>query len=136
MDFVAQIESLKMKRSVVAVAMLSLMSLAHAEWLKVFENIRGTTSYIDTDSIQTNGRYRKVSELQSYKKASPEGMLSMKIKKEYDCKEELTRMLTYTAYTGTMGSGEAMGTVNPPTDWQAVSKNPGAKGAFRHVCGE
>lgn len=125
-----------MRITIVAAALLILMPVAHAEWLKVFENIRGTTSYIDTDSIQASGRYRKVSELQSYKKASPEGMLSMKIKKEYDCKEELTRMITYTAYTGTMGSGEAMGTVTPPTDWQPVSQNPGAKGAFRHVCGE
>jgi hypothetical protein len=125
-----------MRITIVAAALLSLMPVAHAEWLKVFENIRGTTSYIDTDSIQASGRYRKVSELQSYKKASPEGMLSMRIRKEYDCKEELTRMITYTAYTGKMGSGEAMGTVNPPTDWQSVSQNPGAKGAFRHVCGE
>jgi hypothetical protein len=125
-----------MRITIVAAALLSLMPVAHAEWLKVFENIRGTTSYIDTDSIQASGRYRKVSELQSYKKASPEGMLSMRIRKEYDCKEELTRMITYTAYTGVMGTGQAMGTVNPPTDWQSVSQNPGAKGAFRHVCGE
>lgn len=127
---------MKIKITSAVLVLLSLTPLAHAEWLKVFENIRGTTSYIDTDSIQASGRYRKVSELQSYKKASPEGMLSMKIKKEYDCKDELSRMITYTAYTGVMGSGEAMGTVNPPTDWQSVSQNPGAKGAFRHVCGE
>lgn len=125
-----------MRKTIVAVALLALMPLAHAEWLKVFENIRGTTSYIDTDSVQASGRYRKVAELQSYKKASPEGMLSMKIKKEYDCKDELSRMISYTAYTGSMGSGEVMGTVNPPTEWQSVSQNPGAKGAFRHVCGE
>lgn len=123
-----------MKVTVTMAALLCLMPTAHAEWLKVFENIRGTTSYIDTDSVQASGRYRKVAELQSYKKASPEGMLSMKIKKEYDGKEELSRMISYTAYTGTMGSGEAMGTVTLPVEWQSVSQNPGAKGAFRHVC--
>ncbi len=125
---------MKIKITITVAALLSLMPVAHAEWLKVFENIRGTTSYIDTDSVQASGRYRKVSELQSYKKASPEGMLSMKIKKEYDCKDELSRMISYTAYTGMMGSGKAMGTVNPPADWQPVSQNPGANGAFRHVC--
>lgn len=125
---------IKIKIIITVAALLSLMPVAHAEWLKVFENIRGTTSYIDTDSVQASGRYRKVSELQSYKKASPEGMLSMKIKKEYDCKDELSRMISYTAYTGMMGSGKAMGTVNPPADWQPVSQNPGANGAFRHVC--
>jgi hypothetical protein len=121
-------------KAVIMVALMALMPFARAEWVKVFENIRGTTSYVDTDSVPGGGRFRKVAELQSYKNPSPEGMLSMKMNKEYDCKEELSRMISYTAYTGKMGAGEAMGTVTPPVEWQSVSKNPGAKGAFRRVC--
>ncbi|MEY3264601.1 MAG: hypothetical protein RL717_2078 [Pseudomonadota bacterium] len=114
----------------------SLMPVAHAELVKVFENIRGTTSYVDTASMQGSGQFRKVWELQNYKTASPQGMLSMKMHKEYDCKGELTKMLSYTAYTGRMGTGEEIGTVTRPDGWQSVSKNPGGKGAFRLVCGE
>ena len=86
--------------------------------------------------MQGSGQFRKVWELQNYKTASPQGMLSMKIHKEYDCKGELSKMLSYTAYTGRMGTGEEIGTVTRPDGWQSVSKNPGGKGGFRLVCGE
>lgn len=123
-----------MKALVIFFAASLMAPVAHAEWIKVFENIRGTTSYVDTDSIQASGQYRKVWELQNYKTPASNGMLSMKMRKEYDCKEELTKLISFTAYKGTMGTGDLLGTVNSPDEWQPISKNPGGKGAFRYVC--
>lgn len=119
---------------IILITMLLATPAAHAEWIKVFENIRGTTSYVDTDSVQATGQYRKVWELQSYKTPASNGMLSMKMRKEYDCKEETTKLISFTAYKGTMGTGDVLGTVNSPDEWQPISKNPGGKGAFRYVC--
>ena len=107
---------------------------AHAELEKVFENIRGTTVFIDPTTVQINGNYRRIWELQSYREPGPRGVLSMKIHKEYDCKRDAARMLSYTMYKGKMGEGEQIGTVSNPGDWQDVSKNPGGKGGFRKVC--
>ena len=108
--------------------------LVQAKLVKVFENIRGTEVYIDTDTMGGHGRFRKVWEIQTYRTPSPEGMLSMKIHKEYDCKDESARMLGYVVFKGKMATGEKMGTVDTPAEWQPVSKNPGAKGGFRMVC--
>ena len=108
--------------------------LVQAKLVKVFENIRGTEVYIDTDTMGGHGRFRKVWEIQTYRTPSPEGMLSMKIHKEYDCKDESARMLGYVVFKGKMATGEKMGTVDTPGQWQTVSKNPGAKGGFRMVC--
>lgn len=119
-----------------ATTLLCAAPLAQAELVKVFENIRGTEVYIETDTLAGNGRYRRVWELQTYRNPSPQGMLSMKIHKEYDCKDESSRMLSYDVFTGKMGKGEKMGTVSTPDAWQAVSKNPGATGGFRLVCGK
>lgn len=119
-----------------ATTLLCAAPLAQAELVKVFENIRGTEVYIDTDTMGGGGRYRRVWELQTYRNPSPQGMLSMKIHKEYDCKDETARMLSYDVFKGKMGTGEKMGTVATPGDWQSVSKNPGAKGGFRLVCGK
>lgn len=123
-----------MKSFVLFIAMFFIAPIANAEWIKVFENIRGTTSYVDTDSIQASGQYRKVWELQNYKTPASNGMLSMKMRKEYDCKEEMTKLISFTAYKGIMGRGDVLGTVNSPDEWQPISKNPGGKGAFRYVC--
>lgn len=119
-----------------ATTLLCAAPLAQAELVKVFENIRGTEVYIDTDTLAGSGRYRRVWELQTYRNPSPQGMLSMKIHKEYDCKDQAARMLSYEVFTGKMGKGEKMGTVNTPDAWQSVSKNPGANGGFRLVCGK
>ena len=108
--------------------------LVQAKLVKVFENIRGTEVYIDTDTMGGHGRFRKVWEIQTYRTPSPEGMLSMKIHKEYDCKDESARMLGYVVFKGKMATGEKTGTVDTPAEWQPVSKNPGAKGGFRMVC--
>ena len=117
-----------------AVPLLFATPLSQAELVKVFENIRGTEVYIDTDTMGGGGRFRKVWEIQTYRTPSPEGMLSMKIHKEYDCKDESARMLGYVVFKGKMATGEKMGTVDTPGEWQSVSKNPGAKGGFRMVC--
>ena len=119
-----------------ATTLLCAAPLAQAELVKVFENIRGTEVYIETDTLAGSGRYRRVWELQTYRNPSPQGMLSMKIHKEYDCKDEASRMLSYDVFTGKMGKGEKMGTVSTPDAWQSVSKNPGATGGFRLVCGK
>lgn len=117
-----------------AVPMLFATPLSQAELVKVFENIRGTEVYIDTSTMGGGGRFRKVWEIQTYRTPSPQGMLSMKIHKEYDCKDESARMLGYVVFKGKMATGEKMGTVDTPGEWQSVSKNPGAKGGFRMVC--
>jgi len=119
-----------------ALPLLCTTPLVQAELVKVFENIRGTEVYIDTDTMGGSGRFRKVWEIQTYRTPSPQGMLSMKIHKEYDCKEESARMLGYVVFKGKMATGEKMGTVDTPGDWQSVSKNPGGKGGFRMVCGK
>ena len=117
-----------------ALPLLFTTPLVEAELVKVFENIRGTEVYIDTDTMGGGGRFRKVWEIQTYRTPSPQGMLSMKIHKEYDCKEESARMLGYVVFKGKMATGEKMGTVDTPGEWQPVSKNPGGKGGFRMVC--
>jgi hypothetical protein len=117
-----------------AVSLLGTTPLVQAELVKVFENIRGTEVYVDTDTIGGKGRFRKVWEVQTYRTPSPQGMLSMKIHKEYDCKDESARMLGYVVFKGKMATGEKMGTVETPGEWQSVSSNPGGKGGFRLVC--
>jgi hypothetical protein len=123
-----------MKNRILSLALILFASTAHAEWVKVFENIRGTTVYVNTDGLISSGRFRKSWELENYKKAAENGMLSMKMRKEYDCEDEMMKLEYFVAYKGLMGTGTELGTVRTPAEWQPISKNPGGKGAFRLVC--
>lgn len=125
-----------MKIRILLLVLCGLTSSAHAEWIKVFENIRGTTVYVNTDSLAPSGRFRKSWEVENYKTAAENGMLSMKMRKEYDCEQEMMKLEYFIAYKGLMGTGMELGLVRTPADWQPISKNPGGKGAYRLVCGK
>ncbi len=120
---------------VLPVALLAASAAAHAELKKVFENIRGTVVYVDTASVTPSGDKRRVTEVQTYRTAGPRGMMSMKLLKEYDCKNETAQIISYVMYKEPMARGEVIGTVNTRGDVQKLTQNPGGTGGWRFACG-
>ncbi len=118
-----------------SLSLLSVSAPAHAELKKVFENIRGTIVYVDTSTLAANGDKRRVTEIQNYRNPGPRGMMSMKLLKEYDCKNETAQIIHYTMYKGPMAEGEMIGRVNTPGDVQKLTQNPGGTGGWRFACG-
>ncbi len=116
-------------------SLLAVASAAHAELKKVFENIRGTVVYVDTASLTPSGDKRRVTEVQTYRSAGPRGMMSMKLLKEYDCKQETAQIINYVMYKEPMAQGEVIGRVNTPGDVQKLTQNPGGTGGWRFACG-
>ncbi len=119
----------------ILLALLAAAPAAHSELKKVFENIRGTIVYVDTSSVVNNGDKRRVTEIQTYRSPGPRGMMSMKLLKEYDCKNETAQIINYVMYKETMAEGEVIGRVNTPGDIQKLTQNPGATGGWRFACG-
>lgn len=116
-------------------ALLATLAPARAELVKVFENIRGTTVHVETSSLTANGNRRRVIEIQTYREPGPRGMLSMRLLKEYDCRNETAQIVSYTMYAGRMATGEMIGRVETPGEVQKLTQNPGGTGGFRHACG-
>lgn len=115
--------------------LLAAAPAAHAELKKVFENIRGTVVYVDTSTLIPSGDKRRVTEVQTYRTPGPRGMMSMKLLKEYDCKNETAQILNYTMFKAPMAEGEVIGRVNTPGDVQKLTQNPGGTGGWRFACG-
>jgi len=110
--------------------------VAHADLVKVFENIRGTTVYSDTSTLSTNGDLRRIQEIQSYREPGPRGMLSMKILKEYNCRAETSQIISYSMYTERMAQGSLIGHVTTPGPVDKLTQNPGCAGGWRFACGK
>ena len=123
-----------MKKVALLIVLLASSTLAQAELQKVFENIRGTVVYADTNTLTVNGNARRVMEIQSYRTAGPRGMMSMKILKEYNCKEKTAQMLSYTIYSDVMATGSVIGKVESPGEIEQITKNPGGTGGYRFAC--
>ena len=124
-----------MKKFALLLALLASATAAHAELKKVFENIRGTVVYVDTSSLTPSGDKRRVTEVQTYRTAGPRGMMSMKLLKEYDCKNETAQIINYVMFKEPMAQGEVLGRVNTPGDVQKLTQNPGGTGGWRFACG-
>jgi hypothetical protein len=124
---------MKLKTFLVTTALLS-GGVAQAELVKVFENIRGTTVYADTSTLSVNGVLRRIQEIQSYRDPGPRGMLSMKLVKEYNCRDETSQIISYTMYTERMGEGSLIGEVKMPGTVDKLTKNPGGAGGWRYAC--
>ena len=127
---------MNLKTFFIGAALLGASAVAHADLVKVFENIRGTTVYSDRSTLSENGDLRRIYEIQSYRDAGPRGMLSMKLLKEYNCREETSQIVSYTMYTERMAQGSVIGVVNTPGPVDKLTKNPGGAGGWRFACGK
>ncbi|MEY4466358.1 MAG: hypothetical protein RIR21_151 [Pseudomonadota bacterium] len=126
---------LALKKTVATSIVLLLMSpLAHAEWVRMFQNIHGTAYYMDPTSVEHHGSMRRVWEMESFKEATKEGLRSIRLYKEYDCKKELGHFKKYVAHTGPEATGEIMGHVETPSQWKTVNASPANKLVFSEVC--
>ena len=123
------------KRTVATSIVLLLISpLAQAEWVRMFQNIHGTAYYMDPTSVEHHGSMRRVWEMESFKEATKEGLRSIRLYKEYDCKKELGHFKKYVAHTGPEATGEVMGHVETPSPWKTVNASPANKLVFSSVC--
>lgn len=123
------------KRTLTASIVLLLISpLAQAEWVRMFQNIHGTAYYMDPTSVENHGSMRRVWEMESFREATKEGLRSIRLYKEYDCKKELGHFKKYVAHTGPEATGEVMGNVETPSPWKTVNASPAGKLVFSKVC--
>jgi len=78
---------------------------SHAAWFKLF-SISSGDLYLETSSIERNNNKILFSQLVNYKTKQPNGMLSLKVLSEINCKNLSVRELKYMAFSKNMGLGE------------------------------
>ena len=98
---------------------------AYAEWAAVgsSENGGGVTVYADRDTIRRKGDLVKMwylSDFKTIQTVAGNSYLSSKLQDEYDCTEERHRLLTYTDFSGNMGSGTVGYSNSPENKWEPV----------------
>ncbi len=97
-------------------ALLAIFGLpaepVHAEWLEVMANIdKGQTIYVDADSIHRNGDLVELWTLYDYKtsqRAGQDEYRSRKVQNEFNCAQEVRRMLSVTEFSDNMGNGKVV----------------------------
>jgi hypothetical protein len=134
-----------MNRSLFILVLLLISSPVYAEWALIGgDNEAGMALYVDPALISQNETHTTLWVLYDFKtaqtKGSGESFSSAKIQREYDCPNELTRVLKVTNYAGDMGSGKEVAnqTVDNPK-WGSLGRlDPGtvARSLWDIACGK
>ena len=113
---------------------------AYAEWVEVDRNDQaGVTVYVDPDTIRHEGDLVKMWELFDHKTTQNIGVglfMSRKDQSEYDCTKERGRVLTFTQFSGNMGSGMVGYSNSDGSDWAPVVPQSVNQTLWKFACGK
>lgn len=134
-----------MHKTILAMLLAVMTSSAIAEWVAVGANDGGDI-YADPSTIFSEGNQVRIWTLIDYKMPRVFGrlkpLMSMKVQTEFDCKEKQSRGLSFFAYSGNMGSGDAENMSEAgiayidtaPKNWTAVHPNGMGPALWKFAC--
>ncbi len=110
-----------MRNAVVLVLLLSISTGANAAWTKASESTAGT-GYVDPATIVRSADKVTMWELTDYRVVPDQTNPYRSVKRqfEFDCKDKRLRLLSTSAYSGQMGTGEIVNAVADAGGWVAV----------------
>jgi hypothetical protein len=119
-------------RKLILIMLLGLISIsAQAEWVKVYTD-KTETHYADPSSLkEMENKILMLDATEMLTKGKP---FSVKTQREYDCHGKQTRIITMTAFRGTLGEGEELMNNPEHQEWQAVQKNSALENLFKLAC--
>ena len=105
---------------------------AYGAWVEVsIDAEAGQTVYIDPESIRRRGDIAEMWALYDSQTAQPavgKSYLSRKVQTEYDCTQNMKRMVSVTEYSGNMGSGNVVfmsSSLFTTARWMPAHSGPG-----------
>jgi hypothetical protein len=106
---------------------------AWAEWVQYSET-NTDVFYLDPATIRKDGQFRKVWIVGDMKARDPDGALSHRVQREYDCENERYRLLAVSTYAGPMASGETLVSGSAAGSWMPILPNTPSESALKIVC--
>jgi hypothetical protein len=114
-------------------ALLVVTGSAWAEWVKIGET-ENAYHYVDPATIRKDGNLVRVWELNDLKQRHKDGELSRRYRSEYDCKQELYKMLSISEHSGPMASGTTLTSGIPDAPWTGIPPNSVVEDVLKIVC--
>ena len=122
--------------AVMAVALIASVQAAEpTPWTRVIEVADGeAVFYIDRTTIKRERGLVKVWELQDLRQKTPEGVRSMKLLLEFDCRGGRSRVVFGTSHAEPMAGGAPLGTDKTPGEWTGSTPGTVAEAIQQAVC--
>ena|ERR1035437_6576475 len=109
-----------MMKSAMRLAIGLILALATAPALAAWEKAASSdkgTFYIDPATIRKNGDLREVWQVEDFKAKRPDGAISVRTLREFDCKGDRVRVLANSEHSGAMATGKTLVSKNDTGKW-------------------
>ena len=113
--------------------LMALNFSANAEWVKYYEN-DSKVYYLDPSTAIKDGVFMKIWELQDLKKPNTRGNISIRMRQEIDCRQQLFRILYLSEHEQQMGLGTIQTEFNGPSQWHDIPPSTNSHRVLRIVC--
>ena len=131
-----------MRKFILPMLLVLVSSGAAAEWVALGSADSGDAYYdiyVNPATIRKSGNMVKTWAMYDYKttQVSDKGQMSHKAQLEYDCKDERSRLLYISAYSGSMGNGNVVYSSDGiPGNWSPIVPGSVNEGAWKFACGK
>ena len=115
------------------VCLMMLAGSSWAEWV-MYAKTEEATFYFDPATIRKDGHIRRVWELSDLRKRERNGDMSVRMRKEYDCKQERRRFLGISGHSEPMAGGTVGGVDGEDNKWTAIAPSTVNEVIFNIVC--
>lgn len=124
-----------MLRYIVMLFLMLLCSNVWAEWQQLGEN-ESETAYVDAIQKRDSNRVRMwgLFDLKAPRAFGDMTYSSMKIQREYHCRNKQSRVISMTAFAGSMGSGEMIYSNNTHYKWAAIQNGSVEEALWNVAC--
>ncbi len=112
----------------------SFVTANDIDWKKISTSVNGTSLYADLSSIKKNNNSVTFLELTDFFEPSPQGILSVIVYKEVNCKTFDFRYLKDIYFELPMGRGERIGVNNEISEWIDAVKTSVSHVVHTFVC--
>ena len=122
-----------MKKLFLVGMMTMLTGSAWAEWVK-YDKIEKDTFYYDPATIRKEGNLRRVWQLMNLSQRDKNGVMSFRMRMEYDCMQERYRWLDVSKHSGPLGSGTILETFVESSNWTSIPFDTNTQIVLNLVC--
>jgi hypothetical protein len=115
------------------VCLMMLAGSAWAEWV-IYDETKEVTFYYDPATIRKDGNMRQVWALLDWRKRDKDGVMSHRLRYEYDCKQERYRFLGISVHTEPMAGGKVLHAEGGSNDWAEIAPETVTEKLLKIVC--
>ncbi len=121
-------------KNLVLIFLFFASSPSWSQWSPVAVDVDGTLFNFDYSTLRKDGDLRKIWTLSNFVEKDPNGVMSSRVRMEYDCKNERHRFLSFKLFSDKNATGVTIESGDIPSPWKDIAPDTAAWRLMQTAC--